>query len=424
LLSFFTKCGYKQSGGLTVSRNESQVRAVRCDHTATDDEIYGALTRATDPLEGAWKRIESAERITLKFNQAWPEDKLVCHEGRLQELVDYSVARALLRLLTERTDADLFCTEISTRAENNPDLSTIDTITLMPILEEFDVNFIDGDKPPHGTYQVPGGGSMFSQYLLPASVVDTDAFISVQKMKNHKFMGVTLCLKNLFGLSPMEPHGRSRRYFHHLVRLPYVLVDLGRIINPTLSIVDALVGQSGKEWGGEGHVCDTLIAGDQVIATDACATHLMGHDPLGDWPDQPFLRDRNAIRIAHQDGFGTADLGRIDFQSEVDAPLAPFRTEETDPLETVRAWRRSTCEQALYYRDHRQEFVDRYAGEYILLQDDQVRWHGETSYLGESRRKLAGPTKRSAMWFKYVDPDESEGEHYEVYEDVLKRIGQ
>ena len=146
-------------------------------------------------------------------------------------------------------------------------------------------------------------------------------------------MGVTLCLKNLFGLPPLPPHGRARTYFHHLVRLPYVLADLGQIIQPTLNILDALVGQSGREWGGEGRITDTLIAGDHVIATDACGAYLMGHDPLGDWPVPPFRRDRNALRIAHEMGFGTADLSQIDFQSEVTAPLAAFDSDQTDSPE-------------------------------------------------------------------------------------------
>jgi hypothetical protein len=36
-----------------------------------------------------------------------------------------------------------------------------------------------------------------------------------------------------------------------------------------------------------------------------------------------------------------------------------------------------------------------------------------------SRRKLSGAQSEKAMWFKYVDPDEIEGEHYEVYEETL-----
>ena len=36
-----------------------------------------------------------------------------------------------------------------------------------------------------------------------------------------------------------------------------------------------------------------------------------------------------------------------------------------------------------------------------------------------SRRELAGANKLSAMWLKYVDPEEAEGEHFEVYEEAL-----
>jgi uncharacterized protein (DUF362 family) len=399
-----------------------RVRAVHCDHRANDEQVYQALKRATDPLDRAWDKIRAARRITIKLNQSFVPERLVYIEGNLQELVDFKTARATLRLIREHNpNAELTCTEISGWSPHNP--HTIEEMmTLMPVLREFGVTFVDGDRPPLQTYQVPGGGLMFKQYLLSQSVVDTDAFVSVQKMKNHAFMGITLCLKNLFGLPPMEPFGRSRSYFHHIIRLSHVLVDLGQIVHPTLNIIDGLVGQSGREWGGQGRICDTLVAGDQVIATDACGAHLMGFDPLIDWPHQPFVRDRSSLRIAHESGFGTADLSQIDFQSEVRAPVASFRTEETDPYETVLAWRRSTCEQALYYRDNQKKLVAQYAGEYILLQDNEVKWHNKSSDLRMSRRELAGPHKQSAMYLKLADPDEAEGEHFKVYERELAEL--
>jgi hypothetical protein len=396
------------------------VRAVHCDYRASDDEVYTALQRATDPLERAWAKLKAARRITIKFNQGWPRERLVRYEGQLQELTSEQVARATLRLLRERTTAELFCAEISVyKRDRQP--APGPTINLMPLLLEFGVTFVDGNLPPHRVVQVPGGGQMFRQYTLPAAVVDTDAFVSVQKMKNHAFMGVTLCLKNLFGLTPQEPYGRSRQYFHHLVRMPYLLADLGRMIQPTLNIVDGLIGQARQEWGGEARLCNTLVAGDQVIATDACATHLMGHNPQADWLTPPFLRDRNALLVAAEGGLGTVKLEEIDFASEVQAPVAEFGVKKTDPQKTVVAWRRSTCEQALYYRDNRIKFAQ-YAGEYILLQDGQVVWHNKNSELQRSRRELSGAKKDSALWLKLVDPDEAEGEHYEVYERELARI--
>ena len=398
-----------------------RVRAVHCDHRASDEEVYQALKRATDPLERSWAKLEAAQRITVKFNQAWPPERLVYLDGNLQELVDFKVARATLRLLRERTSADIACVEISTDAAHSG-RPVEENITLMPLLKEYGVQFVDGNKPPHKVFPVPGGGRMFRQYLLSECVVETDAFVSVQPMKNHAFMGVTLSLKNLFGLPPMEPYGRSRSYFHHIIRLSHVLVDLGMLARPTLNIIDGLVGQSGREWGGQGRICDTLVAGDHTIATDACAAYLMGFHPLIDWPNQPFVRDRSSLRIAHDCGFGTADLTKIDFETEVEAPVAAFRTVETDPFETVLAWRRSTCEQALYYRDNQKRLTDEYAGEYILLQDNEVKWHNKSSELRMSRRELAGLAKQSAMFLKLADPEEAEGERFEVYEQELARL--
>jgi hypothetical protein len=405
-----------------MSASAYRVRAVHCEHRANDEEVYQALKRATDPLERSWDKLRKARRITIKFNQAFPPDRLHYVDGVRQELVDGKVARATLRLLREHnSSAELVCPDISPEARREG-LAMEAYVVHVPLLQEYGVTFVEGDRPPLKVCPVPGGWLMFRQYLLSESVVDTDAFVSVSKMKNHAFMGVTLCLKNLFGLPPIEPLGRSRSYFHHIIRLSYVLVDLGLIAQPALNIVDGLVGQSGREWHGEGRVADTLIAGDQVIATDACGTHLMGFDPQTDWPNQPFVRDHSSLLVGQEAGFGTADLSQIDFQSEVRAPVAAFRTEVTDPYETVLAWRRSTCEQALYYRDHQQQIVTRYPGEYILLQDNEVRWHSPQSDFPYSRRDLAGPNKLSAMWFKYVDPDEAEGEHFEVYERTLQEL--
>jgi uncharacterized protein (DUF362 family) len=405
-----------------TSKSPYAVRAVHCDHRADDEVVYEALRRATMPLTRSWERLRSAGRIGIKFNQDYRIERSPRFKGMRQQLVSDQVARAVVRLLREETDAELFFTDITafSRTDNpNP----LETTQLAPLMEELGVPYVNGDRPPHDIYQVPGGGQMFRQYLLPVEIMEADALVDVQKMKNHRFMGITLTLKNLFGLVPREPHGRSRQYFHHLVRMPYMLADIGRLFDPALNIIDALTGQAGMEWGdgeGLGRVVDALLAGDHPVATDAVGATLMGHDPTTDWPEEPFRRDRNAILVAANGGYGTVDLDAIDVESEVSPqPAGTFFTDYDDPMERMVSWRRTTCEQALYYRDHLKTFVDTYAHRYILLQDYEVKWHGENSILNVSRRKLAGEKPNQAMWFKYVDPDEAEGEHFEVYERTL-----
>jgi uncharacterized protein (DUF362 family) len=403
-----------------------QVRAVHCDYRASDEEVYQALKRATDPLEEVWAKLSRANRVGIKFNQDKAPDRWVFFEGQLQQLVSSKLARAVLRLLRERTSAELICADVSFY-HMYEGVRVEDSSSILPVLAEFGVRFVDGTKPPYKIYPVPGGGQMFQQYLLPEEAVEVDEFISVAKMKNHAFMGLTLTLKNLFGLMPGEPKGHTRTYYHHLVRMPYMLADLGRIFNPTLNIIDAMIGQAGREWGngredGPARIPNTLIAGNQTIATDACAAYLMGHDPQSDWLTPPFHRDRNSLLVAAEAGFGTVDLAEIDFQSELQAPVGEFYAALTDPRETNISWRRTTCEQALYYLDQQRPLVDKYAGEYILLQAGEVRWHDPVSDLRASRRKLAGDRPDQAMWLKYVDPDEAEGEHYRVYEQALAKM--
>ena len=400
-----------------------KVRAVHCDHRASDEEIYQALRRATDPLTDTWERLGRARRIGIKFNQDKQPQFRVYYRGHLQQLVSEQVGRAVLRLLRERTQAHLVCADVSFYSMYSG--ATIEeSTTFAGLLREFDVEYWDGRKPPYKVVEVPGGGQMFRQYVLPAGAVDVDEFVSVAVLKNHAFMGVTLALKNLFGLMPGEPENHTRMYFHHLVRMPYMLADLGRIFNPVLNIIDGLVGQAGREWGngredGPPQVCNTLIAGNQIIATDACAAHLMGHDPQSDWLTPPFHRDRNSLLVAAEGGFGTVNLDEIDFQSEVQGPVGQYYSVFTDSQATVLSWRRTTAEQALFYLDHRPQMFDKYAGQYILLQQGEVRWHDPVSDLRVSRRLLAGERKDQAMWLKYVDPDEEEGEHYPVYDHAL-----
>lgn len=407
-----------------VSESEYTVRALHCDHLASNEEVYETLKRATAPLTRSWDRLRAAKTIAIKFNQDFKVDQSPIFEGQRQQLVSDQVAAATIRLLRENTDAELFFTD-TTVFHREDHTEPVDTTQLADLMREFDVPYVNANMPPLSVYPVPGGGQMFRQYVMPDRLMQADELVDVQRMKNHAFMGVTLTLKNLFGLMPMrEPEGRSRHYFHHLVRMPYMLADIGRLFDPALNIIDGLVAQAGGEWSQTGQevprITDVLVAGDHPVATDAVTTYLMGHDPQSDWLTEPFHRDRNAVLVAAEGGYGTVDLDAIDWISEVEPqPEGVFFAAQTDSVERVISWRRTTCEQALYYRDHMRQLVDKYAGEYILLQENEVRFHNESSYLQVSRRDLAGDKPDQAIFVKYVDPDEKEGECFDVYEAAL-----
>ncbi|HDZ20137.1 hypothetical protein LCGC14_0016910 [marine sediment metagenome] len=404
-----------------MSGKDFTVRAVRCDHTANDEAVYEALERATAPLTQSWDKLESARRIVVKFNQDGALDSIATFEGHRQYLVSEAVVRAVCRLLRARTDAEIVCGDISLVAPADKP-GPEETTSIAGILDEYGIGYVSGNLPPFRWMDVPGGGQMFRRYAVMGDVADADCVVSVAKIKNHAFTGVTACLKNLFGLMPTYPAGRPRSYYHHLVRLPYVLADIGRLFDPVLNIGDMIVSHAGSEWGyggSEPRMTDTLIAGDNVVATDACTMRLMGHDPTADYLTPPFVRDRNHVLIAAEGGHGAVDLETIDFESDVDpAAEGEFFAARLDPPETVASWRQTMATQALFYRDNPKLF-EPYRGQFILLQARQVIWHDTNPRLDQSRRILAGDKPDESLLFKYVDPDDAEGEHYEVYEPLL-----
>ncbi len=188
------------------------VRAARCRHTAANEEVYETLRRITDPLTRSWEKLAKANRIAIKFNMMMEPNRIHYFAGRRRELVDDAVARAVLRLLRERTSARLVAVDSYGRSQPGV---TDAKLNYMPLLDEFEVGYAESNLPL-ATYEVPGGGGMFKRYTLNACFQDADEVVSVAKMKNHLFIGITLCMKNLFGLPPtVPPEGRVRSYFHH-----------------------------------------------------------------------------------------------------------------------------------------------------------------------------------------------------------------
>ena len=182
-------------------------RATHCNYQATEEEIYQTLRKITDPLTRSWSKIEKAKKVVIKFNMMKLPDRIEYFRGRRRELVDDAVCRATLRLIKEHTTAQLIATD--TNPYNNGNLMP-EQFNYLHLLKEFDVQFVDSSQPPFVDYVVPRGGLMFNRYTLNACFEETDATVSVAKMKNHAFMGITLCTKNLFGLPPIiPPMGRT-----------------------------------------------------------------------------------------------------------------------------------------------------------------------------------------------------------------------
>ena len=64
------------------------------------------------------------------------------------------------------------------------------------------------------------------------------------KMKTHHWAGVTLSMKNLFGVMPGVVYGWPKNVLHH-AGIPGSILDINAAVRPHLAIVDGIIGMEG-----------------------------------------------------------------------------------------------------------------------------------------------------------------------------------
>jgi uncharacterized protein (DUF362 family) len=187
---------------------------------------------------------------------------------------------------------------------------------------------------------------------------ETDVLVSLCNMKEHATAaGITLSMKNLFGITPNSLygaegqgedklgyrgpiHGKAEGWRQPLpgekpglenevvgVRVPRTIVDevLARPID--LAIVDGIRTVRGGEgwWNPSVAPIDpgVIVAGRNPLSTDAVCAAVMGFDPRAAHFTAPFETRENHLLIAEQAGIGTAVLDRIEVRG---ARIADVRT--------------------------------------------------------------------------------------------------
>lgn len=117
------------------------------------------------------------------------------------------------------------------------------------------------------------------QLGLPSALKRADIVVSMPKLKTHHWAGVTLSMKNLFGVMPGVYYGWPKNVLHH-AGIPESILDITATVRPHLAIVDGIVGMEGDGpiMGTARHV-GALIMGTNLPSVDATAARVMGIDP-------------------------------------------------------------------------------------------------------------------------------------------------
>jgi uncharacterized protein (DUF362 family) len=137
-----------------------------------------------------------------------------------------------------------------------------------------DLNYITG-------YDLPNAGrqSRLKTLTFPGLFQEVDWIVSVAKMKTHHWAGVTLSMKNLFGVMPGIYYGWPKNVLHH-AGIENAILDINATLKPHFAIVDGIVGMEGDgPIMGDPKKVGVLVMGRNLAAVDATCCRIMGIDP-------------------------------------------------------------------------------------------------------------------------------------------------
>jgi uncharacterized protein (DUF362 family) len=151
---------------------------------------------------------------------------------------------------------------------------------LSHVLKENPIRFIDINYDDVYSMQNRGGMSgLGNNMVLPKILKSVDWIVSMAKMKTHHWAGVTLSMKNMFGIMPGSYYGWPKNVLHW-AGINQSIFDINASIKPNFAIVDGIVGMQGDgPIMGDPKNSGLFVMGRSLPAVDATCARLMGINP-------------------------------------------------------------------------------------------------------------------------------------------------
>jgi uncharacterized protein (DUF362 family) len=181
-------------------------------------------------------------------------------------------------------------------------------------LHQLKVPFVDLNRDELVAMPLLATYTGMDRLWLPRSVLDADFVVSMPKVKTHHWSGVTLSLKNMFGVVPGAKYGWPKNILHWK-GIQESILDVCATVPVHFVIADAIVAMEGNgPLNGHPRPLHRIVLADDPVAADATCARLMGLDPTR----------ITHIRIGAQ-FLGNVSFDRIDQIAEaVCAPAKPF----------------------------------------------------------------------------------------------------
>lgn len=146
-------------------------------------------------------------------------------------------------------------------------------------LREDRIRFVDLNRDELVRTRLRAAYTGMKELWLPRTVLEADFLVSMPKIKTHHWSGVTLSMKNMFGVVPGARYGWPKNILHWK-GITESILDLCATVPIHFVIADGIVAMEGNgPLNGTRRPLNTVVLADDPVAADATCARLMGVDP-------------------------------------------------------------------------------------------------------------------------------------------------
>jgi uncharacterized protein (DUF362 family) len=275
-------------GGPSISFGKEEY-----DLAVISGEPVAATKKALEAMGGISRFVRKGQQVVLKPNMSFsrtPEFATTTHP-----LVVATVAHACIEagapqvlVLDHTLQRAELCLE---RAGIHEACKNIPKVYVLALQER---KFFREIKIPQG--------KILERIEVVKEILDGHILINIPVAKSHSATGVSLGMKGLMGLI------WDRESFHSQYNINQAIADLGTVIKPVLTILDATRALVSGGPGGPGEVMkpNLIIAGTDPVAVDSYGVSIVP------WYGQNFKgRQVEHLLAAYQKGLGKIDIDQL-----------------------------------------------------------------------------------------------------------------
>ena len=182
-------------------------------------------------------------------------------------------------------------------------------------LREEKIRFVDLNRDELIRTTLRASYTGMKHLWLPRTVLKADFLVSMPKIKTHHWSGVTLSMKNMFGVVPGARYGWPKNILHWK-GIQESILDICATVPIHFVIADGIMAMEGNgPLNGTARPLGKIVLADDPVAADATCARLMGFNP------GRIVHIREGARF-----LGNSAPALLDQAGEtVNAPEAPFQ---------------------------------------------------------------------------------------------------